>query len=62
MMRINKEDFFINKLEDRGNKKYFQLKQNFSKKRKFDFYLENDFNENFFSKKTIYNIPLMDQI
>ena len=62
MMRINKEDFFINKLEDQYSKKYFQLKQNFSKKRKFDFYLENDFNENFFSKKTIYNIPLMDQI
>ncbi len=62
MMRINNEEYFLDKLNKANNKKYIELEENYSKKIKFDFLLENKLFSNTSSNNMIYNIPFMDQI
>lgn len=62
MMRINNEEYFLDKLDKTGNKKYLHLEDTNSKKIKFDFLLENKLNDFPLPSNIIYNIPFMDQI
>ena len=62
MMRINNEEYFLDKLDKIGYNKYLQLEGSNSKKMKFDFLLENKLHDFPSSSNIIYNIPFMDQI
>ena len=62
MMRINNEEYFLDKLDKIGYNKYLKLEGSNSKKMKFDFLLENKLHDFPSSSNIIYNIPFMDQI
>tara|TARA_A100001011_G_scaffold387547_1_gene465508 strand:+ start:1678 stop:2715 length:1038 start_codon:yes stop_codon:yes gene_type:complete len=62
MMRINNEEYFLDKLNKTIDKKSIQLEENNSKKIKFYFLLENKLGNYIPSNNIVYNIPFLDQI